>query len=224
MRSCAVPLCYLSLLFLTSSPASAVTTVFTEDFVDSAGWLTGGYTALTEFPVGGPDGSSYVSLDAAFSDIGRGTIYRGHEAFNASGGAFADNWIDSEYVELSALVRHNAPEPLNYYVRLATPANFPAATVESPVLVQPNTWTEVIFDARRGSPQITSMEGSDYDTIFSNIGNVQLAVSVPVTLETDASLYTFDLDKVSLASVPEPTALVLLASGCLLNSGRRRKR
>lgn len=211
-------------LLLGVSPALAGDTVFTEEFADAANWLTGGFTALTEVASGGPDGSSYVSLDAAFNNIGQGTIFRGHSGFNASGGAFAGNWIDQEYLELSAVVRHNAPLPLNYFVRLSGPNNFPAAGVVSFAPVLPNTWTEITFNVLSNSPQIVTFEGSDYNTVFSNIGNVQLAVSVPDGFDMNLATFTFDLDQVSIATVPEPMSLMLAVGGLVAVCGLRRRR
>ena len=211
-------------LLTGTAPVLAGDTVFTEDFADAANWLTGGFTALNEVASGGPDGSSYVSLDAAFNNIGQGTILRGHSGFGASGGAFASNWIDDEIIELSAFVRHNAPLPLNYFARLASPNNFPAAGVVSFVPVLPNTWTEITFNVLSNSPQIVTFEGSDYNTVFSNIGNVQLAVSVPDGFEMNPTNYTFDFDKVSIATVPEPTSLLLAGLGLIGVGGLRRRR
>ncbi len=214
----------LTLLLMATSAASAGNTVFTEEFNDAANWLTAGFTALNEVGSGGPDDSSYVSLDAAFDSIGQGTIFRGHSAFNASGGAFAGDWIDEEYIEISAFVRHNAPVPLGYLVRLASPNNFPAAGVASFVPVPPNTWTELTFNVLSNSPQIVTFESSDYNTVFSNIGNVQLFVDVPAGFEDNPTLFTFDLDKVSIATVPEPTTMLLSALGLVVACGVRRHR
>ncbi len=212
----------ITLVTISGNIAAATSTVFTEDFTNNANWLSGSFTALTEIATGGPDGSSYVSLDAAFNNIGQGTIYRGHDGFDASGDAFVGNWIDDGYTALTAFVRHNAPVSLNYFARLASPNNFPGAGVDGSVSVPPNTWTEISFDVQQGSPKITTFEGSDYNTVFSNIGNVQLAVSVPVGFENDARVFAFDLDKVSLA-VPEPTSLLLLVAGSLATCALRRK-
>ncbi len=213
------------ILFLTTAPAAfAGDTVFTEEFNDAANWLTGGFTALTEVASGGPDGSSYVSLDAAFNNIGQGTIFRGHSGFGASGGAFAGDWIDEQYIEISAFVRHDAPVPLGYLARLASPNNFPAAGVASFAPVLPNTWTELTFNVLSNSPQIVTLEGSDYNTVFSNIGNVQMFVNVPAGFENNPTPFTFDLDKVSIATVPEPTTLLLSALGLVAVCGMRRHR
>ena len=206
-------------MFLIMSPYStglAAPTVVTEDFADNANWLSGSFGSLTLVATGGPDNGSYVSHDAAFRDIGQGTIYRGHDDFDASGDAFVGNWIAEQYAELSMFVRHSAPVAVNYFVRLAAPSNFPAAGVVSFVPVMPDVWTELGFDVSSDSHQFTTFEGSDFDTVFSNVGNLQIAVSVPAGFESDSAQFTFDLDKVSLASVPEPTSLVLLVGGLLV--------
>lgn len=216
-------LSFVALLFLTTTLSFAGDTVFVEEFTDAANWLTGSFGALTEVAGGGPDGSSYVSLDAAFNDIGQGTIFRGHSGFGASGGAFAADWIDEEYIELSAYVRHDAPVPVSYFARLASPSNFPAAGVVSFAPVLPNVWTEITFNVFSSSPLIVTFEGSDYSTVFSNIGNVQIAVNVPDGFETNPTTFTFDIDKVSVATVPEPAALSVAACGLVVVCGSRRR-
>ncbi len=223
MRNLVLQNFFLITLAVTSiNLASAASTVYTENFADDANWLGGSFTALTEVASGGPDGSNYVSLDAAFNNIGQGTIYRGHDGFDASGDAFVGNWIDERVIALTAFVRHSAPVSLKYFARLASSSNFPGAGVNGSVAVPPNIWTEISFDVRPDSSQITTFEGSDYNTVFSSIGNVQLAVSVPTGFENDARVFAFDLDQVSLV-VPEPASLVLLVGGFLSISILRRK-
>ncbi len=187
----------------------------------NANWRTGGFTPPTIVPAGGPDGNGYISQATSFQSLGQGTLFRGHQSLNASNGAFAGNWIGLGYTELSAWVRHNASIPLTYFVRIAKPSNFPAATAQSSVLVPPNVWTPLHWDVRPGSPQITAFEGSDHTTIFSGIGNLQVAVNTPAELKQSTVPYTFDLDDISL-SVPEAGSLGMAVMGVLFVAVRRR--
>lgn len=218
-RVLTVSLGLLATSFLLSTQAQAAPSV-TEEFDNAANWVSGAFTAIQEVGSGGVGNSSYVSWEAGFDSLGQGTIFRAHEAFDASGDAFVGDWLAEGYVQLSAYVRHNAPLPLNYFARLATPSNFPAAGVVSFIPVLPNTWTELSFNVQPSSPQIVTYEGSDHQTIFSNIGNLQLFVEVPAGLESDPTLYRFDLDQVSV-SVPEPATFFLLLAGSLTWLGIR---
>jgi len=200
---------FVVLVVNTGPPAAALDTVFTEEFSDAANWLAGDFAALNELPSGGPDGSSYVSVDAAFDDIGQGTIFRGEAAFGASGGAFVGDWIDEGYAELSMWVRHNAPAPVGYFTRIASPRNFPGAGVVSFAPVLPNTWTKVKFNVLASSPQFVTFEDTDYNSVLSNIGNIQFAVEAPAGFEMDSTTYSFDLDKVSIDVIPEPASLAM---------------
>jgi hypothetical protein len=65
-----------------------------------------------------------------------------------------------------------------------------------------------------------TFEGSDFATVFGNIGNLQIGVDVPAELAGMNRVVTFDVDKVSI--VPEPTTLTLLAPGLAWLMRRRR--
>ena len=118
--------------------------------------------------------------------------------------------------ELRFAVRHDAPAPISFFARVASPFNFPAAVglVFQPIL--PGTWTEVVIDLSPDSPQLV-LEGSTYEEVFSNIGHLQIGfdagdlASIPLTV---------DLDSVSV--VPAGGVLPLLMVGGLLGGRRRR--
>ena len=131
---------------------------------------------------------------------------------------FVGNWITDGVREFSFWVRHDAVAPLDLFDRFATPANFPGAVGISFVPVAPNTWTEIIIPIFAGSPNII-LEGSPFNDVFSNIGNVQIGASV--TADMIGQTITFDLDKVSIT--PAPGALGLLAVAGLLGSRTRRR-
>jgi hypothetical protein len=58
-----------------------------------------------------------------------------------------------------------------------------------------------------------SFEGSTFDTVFSNVGIVQVGASIPSSLAGVDQVVHFDLDRVSIRGVPEPGPAALLALG-----------
>ena len=157
-----------------------------------------------------------MSTDFAFSSGGGAggsdvVLFRAHDEFGGSGssdGAFVGNWITDGVREISAQVRHNAPVPLNYFVRASGPFNFPGSTAVQFVPVIPNVWTEVTFDVSPSSGQIVTFEGTSYNAVFSNIGHVQLGITIPAGFESNPTPFTFDLDQVTIQT-PEPSTLLL---------------
>lgn len=208
------------------SPARAQPQVpFTEDFVtDSANWRDAvGVNDLDWLAQGGPDGGAFAQ--GAFNFVASQkqdtpVILRAHDSFGSSGGAFTGNWITAGVSLLSAQVRHNAPEPLTYFVRLAGPNNFPGAVAINFAPVLPDQWTEISFAIDEDSPQFVTFEGSDFETIFSDIANMQYGVFVPSALSGVNQEFAFDIDKVTI--VPEPATIALLGLGTLALARHRR--
>jgi hypothetical protein len=200
--------------------ALAVTVPFEESFsADASNWKNSASTNPTYVATGGSDGGGYVQTSFAFtsSPSTAPVLFRGHDLFDASGDAFVGDWISAGVTKLRAKVRHNAPQPLTFFARLASPVSFPGAVTSDLAPVVPNTWTEIEFDTVPGSPQFTSFEGSDFAAVFSNIGNVQIGARKPEALANDATPYVYELDQVSI--VPEPAGWLLalgLAGGGLL--------
>ena len=216
----------ISLLAVLSygSAAFATTVPFVEDFSsDVSNWRDGAPTAmavpLAFETTGGPDGSSYATTGFSFENsaaMGTPAIFRGQDGFDSSQDAFVGNWIADGVGTLTAQVRHNAPQPLTFFARIAKPANFPAGTAIQFAPVLPNTWTQLSFAIAPTNPQFVSFEGSNFGTVFSGIGNIQFGVSVPAGLAGTTPTYTFDLDQVALtAAVPEPTSLFLAFASLL---------
>jgi hypothetical protein len=112
---------------------------------------------------------------------------------------------------------------LNFFARIASPFSFPGAVAIDFAPVMPNVWTEVSFDISAASSQFVSFEGTDFATVFSDVGNVQFGVGAPDELVSDTTQYTYQLDQVSI--VPEPAcwllALVLAGFSCLSRRSRR---
>ncbi len=201
----------------------AATVPFTEDFTaGNAGWKDSASADMTFVAAGGPDGSSYTTGTFSFAGQADGdtpVLLRGQDNFDASGDAFVGDWISDGVTEVTAYVRHNAIMPLNFFVRASTPFNFPGGVAIDFVPVLPNTWTQVTFDVTASSIQFVTFEGSNHASIFSNIGNVQLGVSVPAGLAGFTAPVTFDLDQPTIT--PEPASLMLLASGAMVLLRRR---
>lgn len=211
---------------LIQAPTVVATDVpFTEDFVaDSADW----YDSVGARPMdwsgsGGPDGGSYAVGPFNFVDSSGGDtplFARAQDEFGSSGGAFEGDWIADGVTRLSAFVRQETPIPLTFFVRFTGPRNFPGAVALIFTPVPSDTWTEIAVAIHPDNPQFI-YEGSDFESVFSNIGHVQVGVIVPEALAGHDEDFDFDLDKVTI--VPEPsTALLTLAAAALLGLRRHR--
>jgi hypothetical protein len=201
---------------------------FSEDFTTGpANWADNtALTLLDHVATGGSDGGAYASTAKSFNGLGGTSVvlFRAQDEFNSSNHAFEGNWVNQGVGQFSALVRHNAPLPLSYFARFSGPANFPGGTAVKFAPVAPNTWTRLTFDIRANNPEFVTFEGSNFNTVFSNVGHVQLGVSAPAALGTNANVFKFDIDKASIAMVvPEPTTLVaMFIAGTALVFVRRR--
>lgn len=203
--------------------ASAGTAPFTEDFTaDSANWRDStSVTPLSWFNNGGPGDSSYASGSFNFVNLVAGNtpaVIRGQDEFNSSNNAFTGDWVAGGINSFSMKVRHNATEPLGYFVRFSGPANFPGMIAVSFTPVAPGTWTELSFDIVEGNPALFG-EGFSFTDVFSNIGHVQVGVTVPDGLAGVDQSFDFDIDQLSI--VPEPTSIALIALGALALLRRR---
>jgi hypothetical protein len=208
-----------------SSPALALVVPFEESFsVDDSNWMNSAFGNPTYVATGGSDGDGFIRTTFAFSSSSSTTpvLFRGHDEENASGNAFVGNWIDGRITKVRAKVRHNIPQPVNFFGRFANPAFFPGAIAVDFVPVFPNVWTEIEFGIYRTNPQFVSFEGTNYGTVFSDIGKVQFGVSEPAAFANSPAVFTYDLDQVFV--VPEPASLTMvfgLAVGGLLQRGFR---
>lgn len=205
---------------------------FAEDFnLGDANWRFNTATALTPIASGGPDSSAYVSRTFAFSTLSNpaatsAIVFRAQDEFNSSGVAYAGNWASLGANKVSLYVRHSAPEALVFNARFANPANFPGASYYS-APVPANVWTPITFDVTAGSAQLAdpTYEGTSYGFIMSNIGHIQFGVNIPAALVGSTTPYTFDLDSVNVAVVPEPATIGMLALGAgALGLAVRRRR
>lgn len=204
-------------LAVSSLTAVAAPTVpFTENFsTDTANWKNNGNADLTFAPGGGPGDSTYVSTSFVFKSAFNDQIalFRGQSGFDSSGGAFNGDWLTEGVNRLTAYVRHDASEPLDFFVRLALAGGSPAVSFVNPQQVQPGTWTQLDFDISFDNPLHTN-EGAPteafYNNVLSQIGRVQIGVIRPASLATSPTPVIYGLDQVSI--VPEPSSVVLALS------------
>jgi hypothetical protein len=211
--------------------ALAGTTVpFTEDFEDGASnWVTGGFGPPTEFTSGGVGDSAYISAQTGFefSDPGGfNVVFRGNTGFfpgtDASDGAFIGNWITDGVTNLSFSIRHNITEPVTVFARIAANTGggpFPGAVAVAFQPVVAGEWTTVSIDISAGNPAFVSFEGSDFESILSNVGFLQIGVAAPDALAGTPGVFDIDLDNVSI--VPTPAAAAVLLPGLLAVRRRR---
>ncbi len=211
-------------LALAASPALAVDNPFTEDFSSSSNnWSTASvFTPVGLVMTGGPDGSQYATRSFSFGASGAGDqpiLFRGQSNFNSSGGAFVGNWLTGGVTEFSFSIRHNAPEALDIFARFSNPS--PGAGVVSLATgIAPNTWTLITVDITNQAGFIYEGLPTLYNTVFGNVGRVQLGAIVPADLAGTTASYTFDIDNVSI--VPVPGAAGLLGLAGLVATRRRR--
>jgi len=195
--------------------------------IDAANWFNaGGGAPATYNAAGGSDGGGYISqnLDLSTTMVDdTPVLFRAQDEFGSSGNAFVGNYLTNGATELTAFIRHNAPAPINIFTRFSGPGNFPGAVSVEFVPVFPNVWTQVSFPIDPNSPQFVSFEGSNFNTVFSLVGHLQIGPSITAGVAGLPADVTFDLDQVAL--VPEPmTGALLLFAGTALIRRRRTAR
>jgi len=192
-----VSLAVLSVMSLARA-AMGVTVPFTEEFsLNAANWRNNAQQPMTWVASGGPDGSSHITTSYSFANQAVGAtpvIIRCQDNFNSSGGAFVGDWVASGVGEFRVWVRHTAPAPARFIVRFATTFGFPGAIAESEADVAPNQWTLLTVAITPDNPRFLSFEGGDFATVFTDVGRVQIGVTVPAALEQLPGSFSFDAD------------------------------
>lgn len=219
----------IALMGTSVAPAGALAPLpFTEDFATNAsGWVYGTTNLPTWFATGGVGDGSYISGSATIDTNGFGPIvFRGNNANDASGDAFVGDWLAGGVTLFTAYVRHNAPTNLFFYVRLDRGAGNAASS--NPLEVAPNTWSQFVIPitnslGTNGVFQSYGAAGTNFNAIFTNIQNVQIALSSGQDPITIGETYTIDFDQPAI--VPEPSTLALLAcAAAALAAARLRRR
>jgi hypothetical protein len=205
----------------------AVVVPFVENFpADAAGWLDSGQLPVDWEASGGPDGSSYVAAELNYfgfeAPFGGGpVVLRANDSANASGDAFVGDWLAAGVATVRAWVRHDTGEELTYFVRIATPANFPGAVIDDDEAVPSGVWTQIEFEIDLATCE--SESGGGCEDILGDVGNLQIGTLPSEALTLVDMSFTHDLDQVELQA-PEPAQAALAAVGGLLLAAARRRR
>lgn len=217
----------LTLAFVVSS-ASAVVVPYTEDFsAGVSGWTdSDNADALGHVSSGGPGDAAYVTTTFDFTGSvadAQIVLFRGQDLNNASGDAFVGNWITAGVSQYSFQVRQDTGEALSFFTRFATSANFPGAAGVGFVPVASGVWTTITIDINSTGPQLIYEGGpSNYNSVFGNLGNLQVGFLVPGSLAGDTETFNFGLTNVSV--IPEPASLILMGLGSLAMFRRSKRR
>ena len=209
---------FVVLVVLWGSAAYAVTAPFTENFVGfNQNWEDNVNNPATWVPAGGPDGSSYVSTQFNylnfFSPFGGGPVtHRASASDGASLGSLIGDWNAAGVGGASAWVRHDAPEDLNFFLRVATAGNFPGAVISNVATVPSGVWTQISWGIDAFGANCAP-EGGSCLSALQTVGNVQIGTDAPAGLIGNDVSYSLDLDQFALVPVPEPGTALLMALG-----------
>jgi hypothetical protein len=199
-------------LAATMTTSQALLVPFTENFASGASnWLNGSSAAPDWSATGGVDGGGYISAPGAISSGGFGTIvFRGNASADASGDAFVGDWLAGGVSTFSAFISHEAPVALNFYARLDAGAGRAGSSID--ITVPPGAWFQLNIPIVESSFQSFGAAGTGtaaFNSVFSGIQNVQIALSSTQDPSTAGQTYDVSLDRV--ATVPEPGIFALCA-------------
>jgi len=171
---------------------------------------------------GGPDGGAYATTMFNFASSMAGdapVMFRAQDEHGASGGIFEGDYITAGVTELRFWIRHNGPAPLTVFTRFSGPANFPGANILDFTPVASGVWTQISLSITADNPNL-ALEGFPFANVFSDVGHLQVGISVPESYSNLDQTVQFDLDKVELIPTPGAAAVLLLAGA----SGTIRRR
>jgi hypothetical protein len=224
LRFCTIALFLLAGLTCLK-PCRADVVYFTEGFnTGSSNWVDTNSAATTWNMTGGVGGGGYISVPytvpapASFPANGV-VLFRGNDSLNASNDGFVGNWLSLGVTSFSMAIRHTSTAPLNLNFRFASPSNNPGASTSNftvPVSTEWQTITIPIYHSV-GAGNVFQSYGSQpatqtgFNTIFSNIGNIQMTLGNMTGL-SEGSAFTVQIDNPTL-SVPEPGSIALGAMG-----------
>jgi hypothetical protein len=216
--------------------ASYAAPPYSEDFsAGTAGWrfTTANAAPLTAVGAGGPDGGAFIrnnlaTLAGSVQAPNTLLLFRAQQTYAGLNLGYTGDWITAGVKQVSAFVRHNAPQSLEFTGRFTPAANNPAGFYVTPTTISPGAWTQVFFDVTAASPQLVTYEGGDYQSVFQGfqnegIANMQFGVTIPNSL-LNTGPYVFDFDKLNITLTPESGARLLAACGIagVLGVARRR--
>jgi hypothetical protein len=226
----------LAATFAFVTPAQAATVPFTETFAtDAANWaIDAGGTEASWNATGGPSGGTFISRagtpgDGPFSGP---VIFRGQDGFDSSGDAFVGDWITAGVGVFTVDFFHDHSIALNVSVRFANPLNDPGASSVN-FLVDPGSWTTLTVPIVDSTSSFQSYGSGGavpnptaFNTIFSNIGNIQLSLASGQVGTGLPGSVTLGIANPSIAAVPEPGTWAMAGAGAIVALGAwmRRKR
>lgn len=193
----------IAVLFTFANRALALVAPFTEDFSeDASGWVSDGTNAIVWHRDGGVENQPFISTTATVS-AACNIVFRGNSANDASDGAFAGNWLAGGVTAFRAYVRHDAPMPLNFFVRLNAGGMGYAAS-SNPIEVKPHEWVLIsipIVDSLGPTGIWQSYEGAGlkFSSVFTSIKDVQVGLDAAQPTETMGHAYHVSLAYVSMA-------------------------
>jgi hypothetical protein len=214
----------LSAFLVLAIPASALVVPFNEEFATgNSNWLAGNSSAATWVATGGVDGGGYISAPGAITAAGFGTIvFRGNNTADASGDAFVGDWLAGGVTSFSAFVRHDAPVALNIFARLDAGSGRAGSSID--FSVPGGEWFQINVPIVDSPSSFQSFGAGTFNTVFSNIQNIQLVLSATQDPSTAGQTYTVDFDNVSVVPEPGTVGLVVFGLAGLALLQRRRAR
>ncbi len=204
-------------LLACSTQAAKADVIFTETFsANASNWrIDSGGTLATWVSTGGPLGLSDGYITRTTPTSGSTIMFRGQDNFDASGDGFVRNWLASDVSSFSIDIRQDAGIDLSFTLRFASSLNFPGASTVA-FSVPSGVWTSISFPIIDSASVFQTYEGSNFNAIFSAIGNVQLSL---VTLPT--SPINLSIDNPTI--VPEPSTFAVAGLGLALLGGMNRR-